>query len=157
MRSAGALAHVSGFLRAFLIQGSWNYRTMLGGGFAFAILPVLRVVYRGDPAGFEEALQRHSEHFNAHPYLASVALGAVARMEENSLIVQWVQISLEQRIASYRWALERLVLQAPDPIAADADRLITELASQTANPPVAARPLVGRPLTTTRGGVVSKG
>jgi hypothetical protein len=82
---------------------------------------------------------------------------AVARMEENSLIVQWVQISLEQRIASYRWALERLVLQAPDPIAADADRLITELASQTANPPVAARPLVGRPLTTTRGGVVSKG
>jgi hypothetical protein len=78
-------------------------------------------------------------------------------MEENSLIVQWVQISLEQRVASYRWALERLVLQAPDPIAADADRLITELASQTANPPVAARPVVGRPLTTTGGGIVSKG
>jgi hypothetical protein len=82
---------------------------------------------------------------------------AVARMQENSLIVQWVQISLEQRVASYRWALERLVLQAPDPVAADADRLITELASQTANPPVAARPLVGRPLTTTGGAVVSKG
>jgi hypothetical protein len=72
---------------------------------------------------------------------------AVARMEENSLIVQWVQISLQQRVASYRWALERLVLQAPDPMAADADRLINELASQTANPPVAARPEIGRPLT----------
>src|SRR3954447_12236417 len=73
---------------------------------------------------------------------------AVARMQENSLIVQWVQISLEQRVSSYRWALERLVLQAPDGMAADADRLISELASQTANPPVAARPLIERPLTT---------
>ncbi|WP_407160464.1 hypothetical protein [Bradyrhizobium sp. STM 3557] len=73
---------------------------------------------------------------------------AVARMQENSLIVQWVQISLEQRVSSYRWALERLVLQAPDPIAADADRLIGELAAQTANPPVAARPVIERPLTT---------
>ncbi|CCD94728.1 conserved exported hypothetical protein [Bradyrhizobium sp. ORS 375] len=73
---------------------------------------------------------------------------AVARMQENSLIVQWVQISLEQRVSSYRWALERLVLQAPDGLAADADRLINELAAQTANPPVAARPLIERPLTT---------
>ncbi|WP_315756484.1 MULTISPECIES: hypothetical protein [unclassified Bradyrhizobium] len=73
---------------------------------------------------------------------------AVARMQENSLIVQWVQISLEQRVSSYRWALERLVLQAPDGLAADADRLIYELAAQTANPPVAARPLIERPLTT---------
>ena len=68
---------------------------------------------------------------------------AVARMQENSLIVQWVQQCLEQRILSYRWALERLVLQAPDTIAADADRLIGELAAQTANPPVAAQPVIG--------------
>jgi hypothetical protein len=69
---------------------------------------------------------------------------AVARMQENSLIVQWVQQCLERRISSYRWALERLVLQAPDNIAAEADRLIGELAAQTANPPVAAQPLMGR-------------
>src|SRR6516225_7080147 len=49
---------------------------------------------------------------------------AVSRMQENSLIVQWVQQCLERRVSSYRWALERLVLQAPDNIAADADRLI---------------------------------
>jgi hypothetical protein len=72
---------------------------------------------------------------------------AVARMQENSLIVQWVQRCLERRVSSYRWALERLVIQAPDTIAADADRLITELAAQTANPPVAARPAVGRVLS----------
>jgi hypothetical protein len=68
---------------------------------------------------------------------------AVARMQENTLIVQWVQQCLEQRISSYRWALERLVIQAPDNMAADADRLIGELAAQTANPPVAAQPVIG--------------
>jgi hypothetical protein len=69
---------------------------------------------------------------------------AIGRMQENTLIVQWVQQCLEQRISSYRWALERLVIQAPDNLAADADRLIGELAAQTANPPVASAPVVGR-------------
>jgi hypothetical protein len=68
---------------------------------------------------------------------------AIARMQENTLIVQWVQQCLEQRVASYRWALERLVIQAPDNMAADADRLIGELAAQTANPPVLSQPVVG--------------
>jgi len=40
-----------------------------------------------------------------------------------------------------------LVIQAPDNIAADADRLIGELAAQTANPPVAAQPVIGRALS----------
>ena len=73
---------------------------------------------------------------------------AVARMQENSLIVQWVQQGLERRVSSYRWALERLVLQAPDGMAADADRLINELAAQTANPPVVTAPVIARALMT---------
>jgi hypothetical protein len=72
---------------------------------------------------------------------------AAARMQENTLIVQWVQQCLERRISSYRWALERLVIQAPDNLAADADRLIGELAAQTANPPVAAQPVIGHALS----------
>ena len=75
---------------------------------------------------------------------------AVERMQENSLVIQWVQQSLEQRVSSYRWGLERLVIQAPDGMAADADRLIGELAAQTTNPPVQAQPPYGR-------AVVSKG
>ena len=75
---------------------------------------------------------------------------AVARMQENGLVVRWVQQSLERRIASYRWALERLVIQAPDGLAADADRLINELAAQTANPPAAARSMV-EPMPNSRG------
>jgi hypothetical protein len=73
---------------------------------------------------------------------------AVARMEENTVIVQWVQQCLERRISSYRWALERLVIQGPDNMAAVADRLISELAAQTANPPVATQPVIGHALST---------
>jgi hypothetical protein len=65
---------------------------------------------------------------------------AVARMEENALIVKWVQECLRRRTASYRWALERMVIMAPDNIAADADRLIAELEVQAANVGLVATP-----------------
>jgi PTS system mannose-specific IID component len=71
----------SAFARSFLVQSSWNYRTMLGSGFAFSILPVLRSLFGDDPARLDAALRRHLDHFNAHPYLADLALGAVIRME----------------------------------------------------------------------------
>ncbi len=68
-------------LRSLMIQGSWNYRTLIGTGFAFALLPVLRVRFAGDPQGLRRALRRHAGLFNSHPYLAPMALGAVARLE----------------------------------------------------------------------------
>jgi hypothetical protein len=75
---------------------------------------------------------------------------AVARMEENVLIVQWVQQCLQRRVASYRWALERLVIQTPDNLAADADRLITELEAQ-ANAAAAAMNPAGGHAVSVRG------
>ncbi len=71
----------SAFARSFLLQGSWNYRTMLGSGFAFAMLPVLRFLFAGDSEKLDASVRRHLDHFNAHPYLADLALGAVIRME----------------------------------------------------------------------------
>lgn len=68
-------------VRSFLVQGSWNYRVMQGLGMAFAMLPVLRHLRDSGPEALEERVARHAEHFNAHPYLSSVALGAVARLE----------------------------------------------------------------------------
>ena len=68
-------------LRSFAIQGSWNYRTLLGTGFGFALLPALRAIYAGRPAEFQDAVRRHTTLFNCHPYLAGIALGAVARLE----------------------------------------------------------------------------
>lgn len=77
----GRLDRLRIFVRSFAIQGSWNERTMQGGGFGFALLPGLRALYRDDATGLSDAVRRHVEHFNAHPYLAELALGAVLRME----------------------------------------------------------------------------
>ncbi|MDZ7779886.1 MAG: PTS system mannose/fructose/sorbose family transporter subunit IID [Gemmatimonadota bacterium] len=74
-------ALVATFLRSLLIQGSWNYQTMIGTGFGFSMLPGLRRLFRDRPEEMEAAVERHLEHFNAHPYLASVALGASLRLE----------------------------------------------------------------------------
>jgi mannose/fructose/N-acetylgalactosamine-specific phosphotransferase system component IID len=68
-------------LRSFAVQGSWNYRTLIGTGFAFVLLPALRAVSGGDDARLRAALARHAELFNSHPYLVTVAAGAVARLE----------------------------------------------------------------------------
>ena len=68
-------------LRSFAVQGSWNYRTLLGTGFAFMLLPALQHVFRNDPEGLSAARARHAALFNSHPYLAPVAAGAVARLE----------------------------------------------------------------------------
>jgi PTS system mannose-specific IID component len=69
------------FLRSFAIQGSWNFRTLIGHGFAFAMLPALRTVYRGRHDELSAAALRHTQIFNSHPYLVGVALGAVSRLE----------------------------------------------------------------------------
>lgn len=72
---------------------------------------------------------------------------ANARMDENALIVQWVEQCLQRRVASYKWALERLVIHAPDNTAATADALINELASQaTAAAGTIVSPRAGRAL-----------
>lgn len=68
-------------LRSFSVQGSWNYETLIGTGFAFTLLPALRHAYDGDEEGLSEAVRRHAEVFNSHPYLATVAAGAVSRLE----------------------------------------------------------------------------
>jgi mannose PTS system EIID component len=68
-------------LRSLFIQGSWNYETLIGTGFAFSILPVLRHLHGGDDRALRASLGRHAEIFNSHPYLANIALGAVARLE----------------------------------------------------------------------------
>lgn len=67
--------------RTFAVQGLWNYPTMIGPGLTYALLPLLRRIHAGDPVRMEAAVERHLESFNAHPYLAAVAVGALARLE----------------------------------------------------------------------------
>jgi PTS system mannose-specific IID component len=70
------------FVRLLAIQGAWNYETLLGNGVGFCIEPALRLLPGGDQTPrFKSALARESRYFNAHPYLAAVAVGALARAE----------------------------------------------------------------------------
>ena len=70
------------YSRLFAIQGAWNYETMNGNGIAFCTEPALRLLPGGvDGTKYNEALGRHAKYFNAHPYLAGVAVGALARAE----------------------------------------------------------------------------
>lgn len=69
-------------LRCLAIQGSWNYEILVGNGMGFCIEPALRQLPGGaDGPAYKEALARQSVYFNAHPYLASLAVGALARAE----------------------------------------------------------------------------
>jgi len=81
MTAVPRTALTSMLLRSFSAQGSWNYRTLIGCGFAFSLLPVLRVIYRDDPTRFDAAVRRHAGLFNSHPYVTPLALGAVTVLE----------------------------------------------------------------------------
>ncbi|MFN8572798.1 MAG: PTS system mannose/fructose/sorbose family transporter subunit IID [Gemmatimonadaceae bacterium] len=77
LRTQGAM-----LLRLLAIQASWNYETMVGNGIGFCTEPALRLLPGGvDGEAYRAALARQSQYFNAHPYLASVAVGALARAE----------------------------------------------------------------------------
>lgn len=78
----GWRTRLSMYARLFAIQGSWNYEILLGNGIGFCVEPALRRLPggRGGEA-YREALARQSAYFNAHPYLAAVAVGAMARAE----------------------------------------------------------------------------
>jgi PTS system mannose-specific IID component len=73
---------LSMFVRLMAIQGAWNYETLLGNGIGFCVEPALRLLPGGKGGdAYRAALARQSQYFNAHPYLAAVAVGALARAE----------------------------------------------------------------------------
>jgi hypothetical protein len=56
----------------------------------------------------------------------------LARIGENNLIVSWVVQSLGDRAASYRYALERMVIAVPSPLAVEPDRSLALLQQKIA-------------------------
>jgi hypothetical protein len=57
---------------------------------------------------------------------------ARARIAENVAVIVWVQKSLRAREASYQLALEKLVVEVPSPMAAEAERSVTLLQTRIA-------------------------
>jgi PTS system mannose-specific IID component len=69
------------FVRILFLQVAWNFERYLNYGFAFVLMPVFKKIYPV-PEERAQAISRHMEYFNTHPYMASFVLGAVIRMEE---------------------------------------------------------------------------
>lgn len=68
-------------LRTNLLQTTWNFERQQGVGWAFALHPALKKLYP-DAGTRCERLAEHTAYFNTQPTLASLALGAVAQLEE---------------------------------------------------------------------------
>lgn len=97
-------------LRLFAIQGAWTYEKMVGNGIAFAMEPAMRLLPGGQAgARYRTAMLRHSGYFNAHPYLAAVAVGALTRAELDDLPSEHI---------------ERFRTAAPGPLGSVGDRLV---------------------------------
>lgn len=72
---------ISVWLRSFFLQGSWNYERMQNGGWAFAMIPAIKKLYKTKEER-ADALKRHLEFFNTHPYVASPIIGVTLALEE---------------------------------------------------------------------------
>ena len=68
-------------LRSTFWQASWNYERMQNGGYAFAMIPAIKKLYK-EKADQIAALKRHMEFFNTHPYVASLIVGVTLALEQ---------------------------------------------------------------------------
>jgi PTS system mannose-specific IID component len=79
-------------LRLFAVQGSYNYERMLGLGVGVAEEPLLRgLPADGTPSPYRAAVARGAHFFNAHPYLAGLAVGAAARAEHDGAPAELIE------------------------------------------------------------------
>lgn len=69
------------FMRSQLLQASWNYERMQNVGWAYSMIPALKKLYKTEEDR-SQALKRHLEFFNTHPYVAAPILGVTLSLEE---------------------------------------------------------------------------
>jgi PTS system mannose-specific IID component len=70
------------FIGSFFIQAAWSFEKMQTLGFAAAISPAIKDVFKEDGQSGNLAIRRHMSFYNAHPYMASPVLGAAIKLEE---------------------------------------------------------------------------
>lgn len=104
-------------LRSLSIQGSWNYETLIGTGYTYTILPALRYLYAEDREALQGAIARHIGLFNSHPYFATVAIGAIGKLEADGAqpaVIERFKLALRGSLGSLG---DRLVWSAWRPMA----------------------------------------
>lgn len=68
--------------RSLLLQASFNYERMQGGGWTYTLAPSLRKIHKNDK-DLSAALLDHMQFFNTHPFLVNIIIGVILAMEEN--------------------------------------------------------------------------
>ena len=63
------------------LQGVMNYERMQNGGWAYSISPALEEIYT-EKEDQSQALKRHLEFYNTHPYVSNSVMGVTLAMEE---------------------------------------------------------------------------
>ncbi|MGV3635777.1 MAG: hypothetical protein ACO1NY_15625 [Pseudorhodoplanes sp.] len=81
---------------------------------------------------------------------------AVARIAENSLIARWVHQSLMERTYAYNFALEKLVIVAPSPQAAEVERQLNLMRANIAAAALVPRGSAGPWVAKANGPLVTK-
>lgn len=67
--------------RLTFVQANWNYERMHNVGFAYTLAPIIRKLYQSKEDR-SDALKRHLEFVNTHPYLHAPIVGVVLALEE---------------------------------------------------------------------------
>lgn len=67
--------------RLTFVQANWNYERMHNVGFAYTLAPIIRKLYKSKEDR-KDALVRHLEFVNTHPYLHAPIMGVVMALEE---------------------------------------------------------------------------
>lgn len=89
------------FRRSFFSMSTINYERYCSLGFCYAMIPALKKLYPNEN-DFKEALKRHNEFFNCHPYTGNAVLGVTLALEEQRAMGK--QITVEA-ISSTKAAL----------------------------------------------------
>jgi PTS system, mannose/fructose/sorbose family, IID component len=70
------------FWRHQYLQAAWNFERMQNVGFAYSLIPAIKKLYKDDKDEQREALKRHLEFYNTHPYVSAPVLGVTLTLEE---------------------------------------------------------------------------
>ena len=72
------------FFRQFQLLGSMNFTRMEGLSYGWALAPMLKRIYAGDPHRYLESLKRNSQFFNTNQHLAPFIMGLTLSMEKEN-------------------------------------------------------------------------
>ena len=101
MRDNSGINRQKVWWRSQFLQGSWNYERMQNGGWCYSIIPAIKKLYK-DPQDRADALKRHLEFYNTHPYVSAPVMGVTLALEEerangaeiNNQAIQGVKVGM---------------------------------------------------------------